>query len=367
MIVKNESQVIARCLASCKDLIDYWVIVDTGSTDDTQEIIRKELKGIPGELHSRPWVNFGHNRQEALLLAKKKGDYILFMDADDKLEFSEGFQLPDLIEDYYFTAGYTAQGAEYIVIQLIKADLDWCWEGVVHEELLCKKPVQGSYLQKIRYRYIHDGARGKDPKTEEKDRALLEEDVKKHPENARSIFHLARLYANSNHPEEALKWYKKRAEMTKNDVETYCAQLMVGILQDQLHFDTRVIEESFFKAYLVRPDRAESLYYLACKLCQRNEFEKSYEMLNLALQLPSDVVGQAYERWIYDYGLLYQFMVSAAKTEQYSKAIELCQQLMKNPNLPETVRVEVAKHLEWVRNKNSVHIEKRLRELVDGF
>src|SRR3990167_10039713 len=81
MIVKNEKEVIARCLNSCKHLIDYWVIVDTGSTDGTQDVIRKELKGIPGELHSRPWVNFGHNRQEALLLAKKKGDYILFMDA----------------------------------------------------------------------------------------------------------------------------------------------------------------------------------------------------------------------------------------------------------------------------------------------
>ena len=72
MIVKDEKDVICRCLASVKPVIDYWVIVDTGSSDGTQEIIRAFMKEIPGELHERPWINFGHNRNEALELAKGK-------------------------------------------------------------------------------------------------------------------------------------------------------------------------------------------------------------------------------------------------------------------------------------------------------
>src|SRR5476651_1672927 len=75
MIVKNESQVIEKCLASVKPLIDYWVIVDTGSDDDTKEKIKAFMQGIPGELHEKPWVNFAHNRNEALTLVKNKGDY----------------------------------------------------------------------------------------------------------------------------------------------------------------------------------------------------------------------------------------------------------------------------------------------------
>src|SRR5579872_2737177 len=81
MIVKDESEVIERSLSSIKHLIDYWVIVDTGSTDGTQTIIKKFLKGIPGELHERKWVDFAQNRNEALDLAKNKGDYLLFIDA----------------------------------------------------------------------------------------------------------------------------------------------------------------------------------------------------------------------------------------------------------------------------------------------
>jgi glycosyltransferase involved in cell wall biosynthesis len=68
MIVRDEALVIDRCLSSVAPFIDYWVIVDTGSTDNTPVLVEKTLAGIPGELHHRPWKNFGHNRTEALEL-----------------------------------------------------------------------------------------------------------------------------------------------------------------------------------------------------------------------------------------------------------------------------------------------------------
>ena len=70
MIVKNEAHVIERCLASVLPVIDYWVIVDTGSTDGTQQKIQDffDRNGIDGEMHNRPWIDFGHNRSEALEL-----------------------------------------------------------------------------------------------------------------------------------------------------------------------------------------------------------------------------------------------------------------------------------------------------------
>lgn len=66
MIVKNETHIIKECFDSIYDQIDYWIIVDTGSTDGTQELIKNYFaeKGIPGELIERPWVSFGHNRTE---------------------------------------------------------------------------------------------------------------------------------------------------------------------------------------------------------------------------------------------------------------------------------------------------------------
>jgi len=74
MIVKDEAAVICRCLESVKPVIAHWVICDMGSTDNTPELIQTALSGIPGTLHRSPWVDFGHNRTQALKLAKGRAD-----------------------------------------------------------------------------------------------------------------------------------------------------------------------------------------------------------------------------------------------------------------------------------------------------
>lgn len=82
MIVKDEAKVIERCLNSVRDLVDTWVISDTGSRDGTQDLIRATFKEIPGELHEDPWTNFGHNRTLNIQRARGKADYLLLIDAD---------------------------------------------------------------------------------------------------------------------------------------------------------------------------------------------------------------------------------------------------------------------------------------------
>lgn len=72
MIVRNESHVIRELISSLAHLIDYWVIVDTGSDDGTQDVTRQRMADleIPGELHERPRRDFGYNRTEAIELAR---------------------------------------------------------------------------------------------------------------------------------------------------------------------------------------------------------------------------------------------------------------------------------------------------------
>src|SRR6202012_4563698 len=112
--------------------ISSWVIVDTGSTDGTQDLIKNHMArlGIPGELHERPWRNFGHNRTEAMTLAQGHGDYIWVIDADDILVGTPEFTHLD--GDINYTR--MRQGS-YIYWRplLFRDGLRVPWVGVVHE------------------------------------------------------------------------------------------------------------------------------------------------------------------------------------------------------------------------------------------
>src|ERR1700761_8914059 len=99
MIVRDEAPVIGRCLASVRGLVDHWVVVDTGSTDGTQDLVRAAMAGVPGFLVEREWVDFGHNRTEAVQLARPHADYSLVIDADEELIVPEGWSWPELTAD----------------------------------------------------------------------------------------------------------------------------------------------------------------------------------------------------------------------------------------------------------------------------
>lgn len=107
MIVKNESKIITRLFDSLLQIIDFWIISDTGSTDNTKEIITcyfKE-KNIQGQLFEHEWKNFGHNRTLALREAQKSKlnfDYILLIDADMKLIIGKNFDKNKLKDDVYY-------------------------------------------------------------------------------------------------------------------------------------------------------------------------------------------------------------------------------------------------------------------------
>ncbi len=173
MIIKNEARVIGRCLDSVRPLIDSWVIVDTGSTDGTQAIIREQLSELPGELHERPWRDFAHNRTEALELAKGKAAYTLIIDADDAMEIESDALLPTLLADSY-TIELRNAGIAYRRTQLMRSSLPWRYEGVLHEYPACDGAGPGQHLPGFRIRCNHDGARRKESETYRQDAAVLE-------------------------------------------------------------------------------------------------------------------------------------------------------------------------------------------------
>jgi cytochrome c-type biogenesis protein CcmH/NrfG len=151
---------------------------------------------------------------------------------------------------------------------------------------MCKNTLTGIRLNNVKYVYLNDGARAKDPNTAFNDIEILQKALKENPENPRNFFYLARSYMRANPLDLALNFFKKRSQMGGSEEEIFESRLMIARIQQFLSLDYKIIEDSFFKAYLNSPHRLEPLYYLVCKLCERNAYEKAYEILSLAMELP---------------------------------------------------------------------------------
>ena len=342
MIVKNESGVICRCLQSVLPLINYWVIVDTGSTDGTQKCICEFLKDVPGELHEKSWVNYQHNRNEALALAKGKGDYLLLMDADDFLEFDAGFSLPKLKQDYYLMSRVDKElGARAFRIKLINNHLNWNWEYVIHEALSTTDKKKWGQLEKVRDVICHDGVRARDKNTLYKDIEVLKECVKKEPENSRYVYYLAQSYNGTKQYVQALECFEKRAKMGGFDEEVFWSLLLKGKLQQKLKMAANIVIESFFNAYQYRPTRAEPLYYLVALYMDIKNYEFASTLVKKALSIPIPYEATTVEVWIYEYGLAYALASAAYLTARYSEALDVCNELLANAKMPKSMLEEL--------------------------
>lgn len=360
MIVKNEKDVIVRCLSSVKPLIDYWVIVDTGSTDGTQQIIREFMKDIPGELHERPWKNFAHNRTEAINLAKGKADYVLIIDADDTLEFPRGFRFPHLDKDIYYIL-FEDWGTRYYRTQLVKSSLNWRWISVLHEYLDCPEARSAANLDGITYKRGSGGARSKDPQKFLRDIEVLEAALKEEPNNDRYVFYLAQSYKDYHNFEKAIEVYRRRIAMGGWDQEVFWSLLQIARLQQLLKMPKKVITESYYKAYLYRPIRAEPLYYLSNYYREAGNFQDAYYIAKegLAHPIPNDRLFV--EQWVYDWGMLLEYSVSAYWIGHYEEAKNASYQILAKKPLPQSVRECVEKNLYWINTKLEEEKIKKLK------
>jgi glycosyltransferase involved in cell wall biosynthesis len=346
MIVKDESQVITRCLDSVKPLIDYWVIFDTGSSDGTQDIIREYMQDIPGELHESPWINFAYNRNEALNLAKKKGDYILFIDADETLEYPSDYDWPELDKDR-FDVTMVLGDLQYSRVGLVKSDLDWEWYGVLHEYLYASQCKTIGQLTDIFRTSKSDGHRSRDPNKFLKDAAVLEAALMEEPDNYRYRFYLAQSYRDAGEYDLAIENYQKRVAAGGWAEEVFISLLQIARLQHALNKDPKTVIDAFYTAYTYRPSRAEPLCDLAKYYRSLNMFDKAYRIASIGMSIPYSEDKLFVEVSPYEYDLALECSVAAYWIGNYEKCQEISKQLLLNPRLPPNVRKIVEANLNF--------------------
>jgi glycosyltransferase involved in cell wall biosynthesis len=338
MIVKNEAEVIRRCLESVRDLIDYWVISDTGSDDDTKDIIRAELKDIPGDLSEDPWVNFGHNRTMNIERAYGKADYLLLIDADMVVRQTE--DPPQLKADSYILR-HTGD-VEYRIKRLVRGDIRWRYEGVTHEYLTSGRPDNQSDLDCLVIEHFGDGGSRADKF--ERDERLLGAELEREPQNTRTLFYLAQtcrdlaeIHHDSGRAKRAIELYERRARLGGWDEEVYYSLLQVGVLHADFG-DWPSAMDAFVRAWDTRPQRLEACYELAARLRVAGKYHAAHAFARAGLGKPVPADLLFVHPWVYEWGLLFEYSITAYWIGDMHASLEACDQLLALHSLPVTYR-----------------------------
>lgn len=344
MIVKNEAPVIERCLGSLKDLIDTWVIVDTGSTDGTQDIIRTFLHDLPGELLERPWRDFAHNRTEALEAARPKADYVLIIDADELLARDPGFGWPPLDRDSYLME-IVSGGVSYWKPQLVSNRLRWRYTSVLHEYIECPEARSEGMLAGIRTLRFSDGARARDPLTYRKDALVLEQALLDQPNNDRYRFYLAQSYRDAGELELAIKHYQKRVEMRGWIEEIWYSLYQVAELRNRLAQDWPVVLDAYLQAFKAKPDRVEPLFKIAMHYQSQQDYQSAFVFFRRAIEIGYPQQDRLFvEKSVYDFLLPMEYAVCAYWVGAHAEAIRVNNMLLCSASLPAEVFEQIIKN-----------------------
>jgi glycosyltransferase involved in cell wall biosynthesis len=345
MIVRNEAHIIHELLDVVAPFISCWVIVDTGSDDGTQDVIRSHTGrlGIPGELHERPWRDFGHNRSEALTLAQGHGDYIWVMDADDIVTGT--LDLGRLNADVYATRVRDGEtNCIYWRRQLFRDGMPWRYLGVVHEYPHCDDPyvekrLEGEYY--IESRRL--GGRNLDPQKYGRDRDLLLAEVERHPQNARSVFYLAQSYFNLGDYTNARKWSERRARMGGWEEEIYYSKFRAAEAMARCGVPWPEVQDAFLRAWEFRPTRVEPLHAISTRYRTDQQYHLGYLFAERAARIPlpeEDILFVDAD--IYQWRAADEQAVCASWIGKYEESFTLCRNLLARDDLPDDDRKRIA-------------------------
>jgi GR25 family glycosyltransferase involved in LPS biosynthesis len=378
MIVKNEAKVILTCLGSALPLVDYVLVVDTGSTDGTQEIIRNFLKerGVQGAVIDEPWRDFAYNRTFALerLREVETVDYAMIIDADDMVTFDPGF------DPAGFKAGMTHDLYDVKVAhgniafyrpQICRNRLHFSFKAVLHEYLEAPAdPITRQNAEGFQIATGRGGARSQNPRKYQDDAALLERALSTETDAfliSRYTFYLAQSYRDCGEHEKALASYLKRAELGFWSEEVFISLLEAGDLMAVLKRPFDEVVATYERASRVVPARGEALHAasLYCRENGRNAEGQEYARRGLDLAEPPGLFVQP---WVYDYGLLDEFAINAYWAGSYRESLDASLKLLTSGKMPEHMAKRVAANARFAADKLPSQEPPKLGRLgAEGF
>jgi len=294
IMVKNAGPQFENMLKDNFDIIDRWTILDTGSTDDTIDIIKRVLVDKKkGELYQEPFINFRDSRNRCFELAGTPCKFILTLDDTYVIkgnlrnflnevrgdQFSDSFTL-------FIHSGDTTYGSNRIV----KSQTGLRYVHKIHEVISDKNnkniviPENYAYIFDNRYDYMEK----RTMERKQLDLKLLFEEIEDDPHDPRAYYYLAQTYNILEDYEKAFFYFNKRCEIVNAGFlqeRVDAAFERARIANFRLNKPWEECEQLYLTCHKIDETRPDALYFIGAHYYLENNFIEAFPYFKKAFEI----------------------------------------------------------------------------------
>ena len=357
MIVRNSGDSLRHCLQNNKQFIDHWTIVDTGSTDETKQIILEEMKDVPGNLYKINFADFSQARNKSLDLSSKSCKYTIILDdsyiihGGDKLrrELKKTKTKCFSLKIGIFMNRFLSNS--YYSNRIFKTSENFRYKYRVHE-ILDVKQKDIHHLMNDDDIFIHDNEtyqlKNRSIRRYHSDIKLLLLDLKVYPHDPRILYYIAKTYYNLEKYDESRRYYKILRNY-KNIHQEYLFAAIYDVICIKFienKSDDHSIEEELIQVQNIFRSRVEPCYKLAILYKNAGKIEQADKILSTIINSPKpNLIHTNIEPDVYDFLIPYLYIEVKLQLGKLAEGVKVLQaQLQKFPLNQPLLNIKYALH-----------------------
>jgi len=297
MIVKNAGSLLEQVLTENLPIIDRWCILDTGSTDGTQDVIRRVLANKKGILYEEPFVDFKVSRNRCLELAGLTCKFILMLDDTYSVRGDLRSFLTEVRGDQFsdsFSLMIQSDDTEYYSNRIIKSTTQLRYIHTIHEVITDKNNINVTVPPNKAVIFDHraDYMEKRTNDRKQFDLGLLFKEVEDYPDDPRALYYIAQTYGcigdelhkaeyfekRINHPvqgyvQEKIDACFELARCYNFKINPITKQNIINKLTDE---EWKICEKLYLQAYSLDTNRPDSLYFIGIHYYLLQDYKSAY-------------------------------------------------------------------------------------------
>lgn len=278
-IMKNEANSLPEFLELVVPHISGWIVCDTGSTDDSVQIVTSffDRRGVKGKMLQHQWRSFDFNRNLCMEEGSKQRrcKFWLLLDVDQRLHAD--LQL-SLLELNYTEAGYLMKDIinneiENHKISLIRADFGWKYEGRIHEILRPPQDHDEDVVVGLLPDSIYTSHHTNFRRNDDQDEKMLRGEISEFPDRASAYFHLGKLLLSRSSYREGIEMLIRNSLLSDSEEEKFYDHYLIAKMIEFAY--AHRIDDAGMMSLLARLGKIESGHVSMSDVITGYEFASS--------------------------------------------------------------------------------------------